>query len=122
MESLSKTLKQLEIALVRLNLKIEIRLDISIDRCRVEGTRISLYIVLVASLQTLFTDLQIPIAIKEDNQRAIAPAQNSIGHTRTKHIEIWFCIIRKVLAMKEEPILCGQLAREVAYSNGDGGT
>ena len=44
MESLSKTHKQLEIALVLLNLKIEIHLDISIDRCSVEGTRISLYI------------------------------------------------------------------------------
>ena len=99
--------------------------------------------VLAASLQTLFTDLQIPITIKEDvNQRAIAQAQNSIGHTRTKHIDIWFCIIHKALATKEgiidnivhclasqiftdlltKPILCGQLAREVAYSNGDGGT
>ena len=44
MESLSKTHKQLEIALVLLNLKIEIQLGISIDRCSVEGTRISLYI------------------------------------------------------------------------------
>ena len=99
--------------------------------------------VLAASLQTLFTDLQIPITIKEDNQRAIAQARNSIGHTRTKHIDIWFCIIRKALAMKEgiiddivhcltsqilftdlliKPIPCGQLARELAYSNGAGET
>ena len=48
--------------------------------------------VLAASLQSLFTDLQIPIAIKEDNQRAIAQARNSIGHTQMKHIDIWFCI------------------------------
>ena len=94
--------------------------------------------VLAASLQTLFIDLQIPIAI---NQRVIAQARNSIRHTRMKHIDIWFCIIRKALAMKEgiidivhcltsqiftdlltKPILCGQLAREVVYSNGDGGT
>ena len=44
MESLSKTLQQLEIDLVLLNLTIEIHLDISIDRCSVEDTRISFYI------------------------------------------------------------------------------
>ena len=96
--------------------------------------------VLAASLQTLFTDLQIPI--EEDNQRAIALARNPGGHSWTKHIDIWFCTIRKALAMKEEGIIdtvycltslmftdlltklifCGQFARELAYSNGDGGT
>ena len=45
MESLSKTLKLIEIELVlQLNLKINIHLDIDIDRCSIEGTRISPYI------------------------------------------------------------------------------
>ena len=44
MESLPKTLQQLEIALVLLNLKLDIRLDINIGRCSVEGTEVSTYI------------------------------------------------------------------------------
>ncbi len=44
MESLSETNKQHEIVLVLLNLKIDIHLDISIDRCGIESTRMSPYI------------------------------------------------------------------------------
>ena len=100
--------------------------------------------VLAASLQTLSTNVQIPtkpIVIKEDNRGAIALARNPVAHSQTKHIDIWFCIVRKALAMEKgiidlvycptsqmftdlltKPILCGQFAREIAYSNGDGGT
>jgi hypothetical protein len=44
MESLSKTRKQHEIVLALLNLKIDIHLFINIDRCGVEGTRMSPFI------------------------------------------------------------------------------
>ena len=58
-----------------------------------------------AWLQKLFTDLQIPtkpIVINEDNQGAIALAQNPIAHSRTKHIDVRFHFIRKV---REEGII-----------------
>jgi len=53
----------------------------------------------------LLTDPQIPIVIKEDNQGAIALAQNPIAHfTRTKHIDIHFHFIRE--AQEEGIVYC----------------
>ena len=57
-----------------------------------------------AWLQKLLTDLQIPIVIKEDNQGAIALAQNPIAHSRTKHIDIHFHFIRE--AQEEGTVYC----------------
>ena len=51
-----------------------------------------------AWLQKLLLDLRMPpqpLIIMEDNQGAIALANNPIGHSRTKHIDIRFHFIRE---------------------------
>ena len=52
----------------------------------------------VAWLQKVLLDLQMssqPIVMMEDNQGAIALANNPIAHSRTKHIDIRFHFIRE---------------------------
>ena len=55
-------------------------------------------------LHQLLTDLRIDtkesIEILEDNQSAIAMTKNSIGHRRTKHIDIKHHFIRKAVQAK----------------------
>ena len=50
-------------------------------------------------LRKLQRDLEIlidkPIIIMEDNQGAIAMAQNPVNHTRTKHIDIRYHFVRE---------------------------
>ena len=78
----------------------------------------------------------LPVVIKEDNQGAIAIANNPIVHTRTKHIDIRYHYIREVVQKKEieleycpseemiadaltEPLLKGQFEK-LRYAMGMG--
>ena len=51
--------------------------------------------------QTIISDIkappQMPVVIKEDNQRTIAVARNPISHNRTKHIDIKFHYVCEAL-------------------------
>ena len=74
---------------------------VALSTCEAEYVALSAAVQEAIWLKKLLADLGVvpkqPVVIMEDNQGALAVAENPIAHTRTKHIDIRYHFIREAV-------------------------